>query len=224
MIPPLLCDARVYEAQVTTLSRQQAVMVVPSACGERMEEIASQILTWAPAKFAVMGTGFGGMVAMEILRRASERVTRVALVATSAQADTPEQAAARETQIIAARAGRFADVLQDEIRADRLAPDSDRRTLLNGLQTMAKDFGPEAYVKQARALQRRKEQQATLRKTTQPALVICGGHEGADQQKRHAFMAELMPNAQLHVMDNAGYMPSIEAPALFTQALKDWMQ
>ncbi|MEM7605639.1 MAG: alpha/beta hydrolase, partial [Myxococcota bacterium] len=74
MIPPLLCDARVFASQIATLSRDRAVMVAPSSCGERMEEIASQILSWAPNKFALAGMGLGGMVAMEIMRRAPERV------------------------------------------------------------------------------------------------------------------------------------------------------
>ena len=65
MIPPLLCDARVFAPQIVDISRDHAVMVAPATCGERMEEIASQILSWAPAKFALMGMGLGGMVAQE---------------------------------------------------------------------------------------------------------------------------------------------------------------
>ena len=117
MIPPMLSDARVFAHQVQVMSRAHAVMVAPPTCGERIEEIASQILTWSPSKFALCGMGMGGMVAMELLRRAPDRITRIALLSTSPQADTPEAAAAREPHIIAARAGRWDDVLQHEINS-----------------------------------------------------------------------------------------------------------
>jgi pimeloyl-ACP methyl ester carboxylesterase len=36
-------------------------------------------------------------------------------------------------------------------------------------------------------------------------------------------MAELMPNAQLEVIDTAGYLPTVEAPDHTTDALQRWM-
>lgn len=224
LIPPLLCDARVFAAQIKDLSRDHAVMFAPTTRGERMEEVASQILTWAPSKFALAGMGMGGMVAMEVLRRAPERVTRIALISTTPQADTPEAAAAREPHIIAARSGRMADVLQHEINSTWMAPSSDKVKLVRKLTDMGRDLGPEVYVKQARALQRRRDQQATLRQITQPAMVVCGRHDGQYQVKRHAFLAELIPYAQLEVIEEAGYLPTLEAPDAVTDALRGWMK
>ncbi len=224
MIPPLLCDARIFEEQIRDLSRDHAVLFAPTSRGERMEEIASQILSWAPSKFALAGMGMGGMVAMEILRRASERVTRIALIGTSPQADTPEAAAAREPHIIAARAGRWADVLQHEINSTWMAPTADKVDLVRLLTEMGHALGPEAYVRQARALQRRKDQQATIRQITQPTVVICGRHDGQYQLKRHEFLAELIPYAQLQVIEGAGYLPTLEAPDAVTDVLRAWMK
>ncbi|WP_341365494.1 alpha/beta hydrolase [Yoonia sp. BS5-3] len=224
MIPPLLCDARVFEAQIRDLSLDHAVMFAPTTRGERMEEVASQILTWAPSKFALAGMGMGGMVAMEILRRAADRVTRIALISTSAQPDTPEIAAAREPHIIAARAGRMPDVLQHEINSTWMAPTSDKVELVRLLHDMGRDMGPAIYVKQARALQRRKDQQATLRKIKQPTIVVCGRHDGQFPLKRHEFMAELIPYAQLEVIEGAGYLPTLESPDAVSDALRRWMK
>jgi pimeloyl-ACP methyl ester carboxylesterase len=223
MIPPLLCDARIFAPQIASLSRQQAVMVAPSTCGERMEEIASQILSWAPAKFALVGMGLGGMVAIEIIRRAADRVTRIALIGTTAQADTPDVAAARETQIIAARSGRWADVLQHEINATWMAPTTDKVALVRLMREMGDDLGAEAYIRQTRALQRRKDQQAVLSQIKQPACVICGRHDGQFTLKRHQFMSEMIPNATLEVIEQAGYLPTQEAPETVTDALQRWM-
>lgn len=224
MIPPVLCDARVFFPQMQALSRDHAVMVTPTSCGERMEEIASTILSWTPSKFSLLGMGFGGMVAMEILRRAPERITRVAFVSTTAQADTPEAAAAREQHIIAARAGRWEDVLNHEINSTWMGPATEKAAIVQQLLEMGREVGPEAYIKQARAMQRRRDQQDVLRKISQPAAVIAGSHDGQFQLKRQQFLSELIPNATLEVIDGAGYMPALESPDAMTDAVHRWIR
>ncbi len=47
----------------------------------------------------------GGIVALEVVRQAPERVTRLALLASDCFADPPAVAAAREELIVAARPG-----------------------------------------------------------------------------------------------------------------------
>jgi len=224
MIPPILADARVFAHQLQDLSRDHAVMVAPTTCGERMEEIASQIISWAPSRFALIGMGMGGMVAMEIVRRAPDAVTRLALISTSPLADTPEAAAAREPLIIAARAGRWADVLHHEINSTWMGPNTDKAALVQLLGEMGREFGPENYIKQARAMQRRKDQQATLRGISQPTAVICGRQDGQYQLKRQTFLAELIPNATLQTLEGVGYLPTIEAPEATSDALRRWMK
>ena len=207
LVPPMLCDLGVFGPQMLDLAKDHAVMFAPTTQGERMEEIASQILTWAPAKFALAGMGMGGMVALEILRRAPQRVTRIALIATSAQAETPETAAARESRIIAAKGGgRWHEVVQHEINSTWMAPTTDRVALVRHLRQMAEALGPAAYVSQSRAMQRRKDQQSTLSQIKQPAFVICGRHDGQYPVKRQEFMAELIPYATLEVIEDAGYV------------------
>ena len=223
-IPPILSDARVFAHQMQDLSRDHAVTLAPPTCGERMEEIASQILSWTPSRFALVGMGLGGMVAMELLRRAPERIALLALISTSPQADTPENAAAREPHMIAAKAGRWEDVLQHEINSTWMAPNTDKVELVRLLTDMGHAIGRDAYIKQARAMQRRKDQQATLSKTQAPTAVICGRHDGQYHLKRHEFLAELIPDAKLEIIEGAGYLPTLEAPEATTDALRRWLK
>lgn len=224
MLPPLLCDARVFGPQIDGLSAEFPVMFAPTLHGERVEEIAGQILDWAPAKFALLGMGMGGSVALEIMRRASDRVTRVALISTSAQTDTPEMASAREPLIVAARSGRFDHVVQSEITADHLSPSPLRGAILDLVADMARNNGTEAYVRQARAMQRRKDQQITLRKIKQPAVVICGQDDTLTPPRRHEFLSEMIPYAKLEVIANAGHLPTLEEPVMTNMVLRDWMK
>ena len=59
--------------QLTALSPDHAVMTAPVSGGERIEEIASGLLDVLPQRFALAGLSMGGIVAMEILRRAADR-------------------------------------------------------------------------------------------------------------------------------------------------------
>lgn len=222
-LPGLMCDSRVFSAQITALSRRWPVMVAPLGPGERIEDMAAAILSMAPAKFALAGLSMGGIVAMEVLRRAPERVTRLALLDTTPLAATPVEAAAREGWLVSARAGRLDDAMAGELPPDALAPGPGRAGIQAKIATMGRSLGPQTYLRQARALARRTDQQATLRKLRQPALVLCGAHDRLTPPKRHEFMAELIPFARLAVIEGAGHLPTLEAPAEVTRALIDWM-
>lgn len=224
MIPPMLCDARVFQDQIAAISRSTAVLVVPTGMGDTLEEIAVQILDWAPRSFSLVGAAMGGMIALEIIRRAPDRVARIALINTTAQADTPQQASNRETEIIAAKSGRFADVIAHEIDPERFHEHADRATLTTLMRNMANAIGAETYVSQARALQKRKDQQAILRQIKRPALVISGDSDPATPLRRQEFIAEMIPYAKHDVIPDAGFMPTLEQPHHVSTALRDWLR
>ncbi|MEM6887228.1 MAG: alpha/beta fold hydrolase [Pseudomonadota bacterium] len=223
LLPGLMCDARLFTPQIHALSSETAVMVAPITQGHRIEEIASALLDLLPKRFALAGLSMGGIVAMEVLRRAPDRITRLALMDTSPLAETPQAAAAREPQIIAARSGRLEDVMREEMKPKYLAPGAKSLVVLDLVMEMARKLGPEVFVQQSRALQRRRDQQDTLRKCDLPTLVLCGEHDTLCPVKRHIFMSELIRNAQLHVIADAGHLPTLEQPDATTDALREWM-
>ncbi|MGH1576315.1 alpha/beta fold hydrolase [Planktotalea sp.] len=222
-LPGMMCDARLFGPQIAELSAFRAVTCAPISQGERIEEIASELLDILPAKFALAGLSMGGIVAMEILRRAPERITRIALMDTNPLHEVPQVAASRESQIIGARSGRLEDVMRDEMKPNYLAPGPQRVDVLNLVMDMAMALGPEVFVRQSRALQRRRDQQSTLRRCKVPALVLCGEHDTLCPVKRHSFMAELIPYAELRVISNAGHLPTLENPGATTEAIYEWL-
>ena len=223
-LPGMMCDARLFGPQIAELSADHCVMVAPVTQGERIEEIASGLLDQLPARFALAGLSMGGIVAMELLRRAPDRITRIALMDTNPLAETPPVAAAREPQIVGVRTGRLEQVMRDEMKPHYLAPGPHRAEVLELVMDMALALGAGTFVRQSRALQRRRDQQGTLRKCKVPTLVLCGAHDALCPVKRHTFMAELIPYAKLVVLENAGHLPTLETPAETTQALRDWLK
>lgn len=218
-----MCDARLFQPQITRLSRYRPVMVAPISAGDRIEEIASGLLDQLPRRFALAGLSMGGVVALELARRAPDRVTRLCLMATDAQADTPQVAAGREELIVGAQAGRLEDVMRKIIGSDTLAPGPQRIPILNDMLQMALELGPDLFVRQMRALQRRPDQQGTLRRISMPTLVLCGAHDTLTPARKHEFMAEMIPEANLRVIETAGHLPTLETPQDTTQAMMDWL-
>lgn len=223
LLPGLMCDARLFEPQIVSLSRSRAVTVAPVSIGERIEEIASRLLDQLPHRFALGGLSMGGVVALEIIRRAPDRVSRLCLMATDAQAETPQMAAAREELLIGAKAGRLEDVIRKIIGSDTLAPGPQRIPILNNVISMAVDMGADVFERQIRALQRRPDQQGELRHIRVPTLILCGAHDRITPVRKHAFMADLIPAAELKVLEDAGHLPSLEAPQVVNNALHDWL-
>ena len=69
------------------------------------------------------------------------------------------------------------------------------------VQDMAAGLGAETYVRQTRALQRRPDQQKTLRKVKTPALILAGEADTLVPLRRQEFLAGLMPFGRLQVID-----------------------
>ena len=121
LLPGLLCDARLWAHQLLHLSQHRPVTVVQPK-GASIEEMAAQVLAAAPAKFALVGCGMGGDVAMDVLRRALDRVTRIALISTDPMQEAPSVAAAREARMVAARSGRLWQALGEEYPVADMGP------------------------------------------------------------------------------------------------------
>lgn len=223
-LPGMMCDARLFGPQIAELSSEFSLMVSPVTRGERIEEIASGLLDELPARFALAGLSMGGIVAMELLRRAPDRITRLALLDTTPLAETPQAATAREPQIVKVRSGQLQQVVREELLPNYLGPGPFRQEISELVLDMADALGADTFVRQSRALQRRRDQQGTLRKCRVPTLVLCGEHDALTPVKRHTFMAELIYGAELRILEGAGHLPTLETPAETTQALRDWMR
>jgi pimeloyl-ACP methyl ester carboxylesterase len=197
--------------------------VAPTHLGERVEQIASSILDMAPHRFALCGLSMGGIVALEITRRAPDRVKRLCLMDTNPMCETPERAAEREPQIIAARTGRLEQIMREEITLNYLTETLHKEHIFELLIDMGMSLGSEAFVRQSRALQKRRDQQSFLSKIKCPTLLLCGEQDQICLPKRHKFMAELIEGAKLTIIKNAGHLPTLEQPEATNEALRAWL-
>ncbi|WP_120501387.1 alpha/beta fold hydrolase [Roseovarius sp. EL26] len=224
LLPGLMSDVRVFGPVLEGLSRDRAITVAPITDGIRIEDIASGLLDVLPQRFALAGMGMGGNVAMEILRRAPDRVMRVALMNCMPLPETPQSAADYEPWIIKLKAGLWEDAVQGLLPAETLAPGAVRTTVMARMVDMAQTIGADGIISQIRALQRRRDYQAELRKSKVPMMVLGGAHDTLVPVKRLEFMADLIPFAELVIIPEAGHVPTLEQPTQVLNALNSWLE
>ena len=193
LIPGLMADVRLFLPQIVGLGAVRAMQVVLVTQSDTVEAMSSYVLATAPARFALVGHGLGGEVALDVVRRAPDRVSRVVLMATDPLAEAPSTSAAREARIVAARSGRLAEAMLGEIPPAALADTPWRDEVLALVRDMAMGLGKGVFLRQSRALQRRPDQQKTMRKVKIPALVLVGANDTLVPVRRQEFTAGLMP-------------------------------
>jgi pimeloyl-ACP methyl ester carboxylesterase len=224
LLPGMMCDARLFDPQIDALARNRPVTVGDLSGHDSVQALATAVLDNAPHRFALAGLSMGGIVAMEIIRQAPDRVAALALMDTNPRAELPEVQARRAPQINAVRAGWLARVMREEMKPNYLANGPDRQRILDVCMQMALDLGPEVFVAQSVALRDRPDQQETLRGVTVPTLILCGRHDTVCPLERHALMHALIPGSVLTVIEAAGHLPTLERPDVTTSALQEWLE
>ncbi|MFN3644034.1 MAG: alpha/beta fold hydrolase [Gemmobacter sp.] len=222
LIPGMMCDARLYAPQIAALNRRP-VMVAPCTEGDSMAGLAAAVLAAAPPRFALAGLSMGGIVAMEVVRQAPDRVERLCLMDTNAKAESDAIRATRGPQVDRVMAGGLETVMRDEMMPAYLDPGADRPDIRDLCLDMALALGPEVFARQSQALATRPDQQATLAAWTGPALVLCGAADRLCPLHRHEAMHALMPQSRLAVIAGAGHLPTLEQPEATTAEIRAWL-
>jgi pimeloyl-ACP methyl ester carboxylesterase len=225
LVPGLLCDDRLWRPQDERLADLSDPVIADVIGDGSISEMARSVLGAAPPveRFALAGLSMGGYVALEVMRVAPDRVACLALLDTSARADTQEQTAARRALIELARKGRFDEVprrlLPRIVHPDRLGDERLTSTVFG----MADAVGPEAFVRQEEAIIGRRDSREELPNITCPTLVLCGREDALTPLHLHEEMAFLVPHSRLVIVEECGHLSTLERPEAVTAAMRKWL-
>lgn len=224
LIPGLSCNAALYAPQWPALATGRPILVADHASDESLPGIASRLLAAAPPRFALCGLSMGGYTAFEIMRQAPERVTRLALLDTSAKPATPETNVPREQMIELAQKGAFDNVTtliwQRLVAPARLADESLRLVV----RDMAEQVGAEGFVRQQRAIMGRPDSRPGLGAISVPTLVLVGEEDVITPPAEAVEIAEgIGGHARLVTVPGSGHLSTLEVPERVTQELLAWL-
>ena len=223
LLPGLLNTKRLFKHQIDNLADIADVIVPELFRHDSLGAMAEEILQMAPPRFALGGFSMGGYVCFEILRRAAERIERLALIDTQATPDTPEATARRHGFIEQTKLGKFHGVqpslLPQIVHRDRLGDSAVVQPILD----MAAKVGADGFVREQTAIMARPDSRPLLVDIRVATVVIVGRQDQATPLQRSQEMAADISHSQLVVLEDCGHMSPLEKPAEVTAALRRWL-
>lgn len=223
LIPGLNCTAALFESQSLWLGKDREILVADVSRDDTIAGFARRVLADAPGRFALAGLSMGGYVCLEILRQAPARVTRLALLDTSARPDSEEATRRRLRLIRIAEGGRFADIhplMWDRLVSRRHRGDGEIEAVVTG---MMQETGPEAFVRQQRAIMGRMDSLPGLSSITVPTLVLAGEQDEITPPEMARELADGIPGAVLEIVEDCGHLSTLEQPGAVNAAMARWL-
>jgi len=227
LVPGLVCDAAVWHHAAAALGARAPVQVAQHGELDSLVAMADKVLREAPPRFALAGHSMGGRVALEVWRRAPERIAALALLDTGVTALAAGEAGEREA------AGRYE--LLEIARRDGMAAMASRwvqgmvwkprladAPLVSAVVDMMARSSAAVFAAQIRALLGRPDASSLLDRIDCPTLVLCGQEDGWAPAARHIDMAGRILDSTLVLVPECGHMCTMERPDEVTRALLDW--
>lgn len=221
LLPGTLCDGRLWSHQIDALGDIVSPIVADVGRSGRMDELARRVLAEAPPRFALAGFSLGGILALEAVAQAPERVTHLALVSSNARPLPAADAAPRRAAVeAAARVG-----LRDHVAATLLPSYLPAAKLADGRLTelilaMAEGAGIEVFRRQTEAVIGRADSRPRLPRISAPTLVLGGVDDRLCPPDRQEELAAGIEGAELVLLPGCGHFSPLEEPATVSDALR----
>ena len=221
-LPGTLCTEATFAFQAERLGEVADVTVIPLREGSSIAASARWVLEQVTGPFTLVGFSQGAIVALEIIRVAPERVSRLCLMSANPKGSTPEQLETWAGWQAATRAGRFAEVA---VRfADNVQPGRDSKNVMKTVNDMAFETGPDLFIKQLDALASRIDSRPYLGDIRCPTLLLVGQHDQVTPLAFHVEMRQLISDAAFVPVEDSGHYVTLEQPQAVTAVLRYWLQ
>jgi pimeloyl-ACP methyl ester carboxylesterase len=222
LIPGLAADATMWQPQLATLpAAWNAVVTDVHARHETIPAMAQALLAQHAGPLVLCGASMGGMIAMEAVHQAPERVRGLALLGTNAQPETDAMRALREAAIELFAQDRVAEVITPNV-AFAFHPDHAAALAPAYLEFVLK-AGAAQLIRQNRAVIARPDARTHLPEVRCPTLVMCGDTDRLAPPECSREIAGLVPGAELVMVPKCGHMLTMEQPEIVNATLIEWL-
>ena len=211
-IPGLLCTDALFDGQRAGLVGQLEISIGDISEADSIAAMARKILDQAPENFVLLGFSMGGVVALEIMRQASQRVRGLILADTGARADTPEQAGRRKEFVEFAESSGLEQAMRKSLSLLLHEERQNDEALIGKFLGMAEELGLEVFRRQQSALASREDYRLELRSIACPSLVLCGGDDAMTPPELSHELTAGIPGARLEIIADCGHLSVLERP------------
>lgn len=218
-----VCDRRMWDAQVAALEARYRVLAPDlRGFGDRphqpgpfshAEDVLALLDSEGLERAAIVGSSYGGRVALEVATVAPERVLALVLLCAAApgvpQTDDVTAYGEEEDRLLAA--GDLVAAVQLNVRT-WLGPEAAPAARELVRQMQARAFELDAAAEDLVPVPEPRPVDIDPSALGMPALVVGGGHDLEWFQQIARHLADTMPRAELVMLDWAGHLPSLERP------------
>ena len=223
LLPGLLCDATVWEPQVSALAGKGEVHVADLWGLNSFPAMAEKALAETTGSLIVVGHSMGARVAFEMWRLAPERIARLALLSTGFHPPGPHEEPKRMALVKVAY-DQGMDAVADRWLPPMVHPDRlHDEALMAPLRAMVRRATPQIFEGQQRAGLSRPDAGPYLDRIACPTLILVGREDGWSPVPQHEEMARRTKGSELVVAPHSGHMVTVEQPEAVNRALLGWL-
>ena len=223
LLSGLLCDETVWAEAAQDLAPTADVRVVSFEGFDSIQAMAEYVLRMAPPQFLIAGHSMGGRVAVEIYRRAKQRVLGLALLNSGVHALRAGEIESRGRLVKLAQERGMSAVAAAWLPPMMGAPLARLVQVMPRLQAMVERQTAESFGAQTKALLERPDAVRVLPSINVPTLLASGTADTWSPLTQHEEMRRQIPEAALVAIDDAGHMAPAEQPQAVAAAVRAWI-
>lgn len=224
LLPGLQADGRSWLPLLNELVGSHAICIPQGHQNKgSMAEMSQHALAQSPTRFHLIGWSMGGYIALEILRRAPERVATLTLIATTAAPESAASLPCRSEALKIAEQDGLAAYQANTLQRSLYKPDKIDPSRTLPLIASSQALGLGALQQQTKAIIARPDHRGTLAASTIPLMVIAGTHDQVIPVENSRAMKALRRDATYHELSDCGHCPPLEFPEKVGLLIKDWL-
>ena len=216
LIPGLLCDRFEWEDQIAVLQDYAHILTPKINHLNNTDDIIQKIIASSPPRFYLAGHSMGGWLAIELMRKYSDRVIKLCILATSATLDSAKKMRLRKkclTLLSSMQTDELVNYLADfYVYKPEIKP------------TIVKMFKRNitALIPQQQANIKRISCKPILATISVPTTVLVG-QEDKEFFESTKYIADHILNANFIILKDCGHMLLQEQPEVCTSIILDWL-
>ena len=219
-VPAFGCDARLY-APIEALLPATVQMSVEIADADHYTGCVQQILARAPERFVILGTSFGGRLAIELTLAAPDRVSGLVVIGAGPDAAADPVAGRRRSERL--RAGEAEAVVTEMGAIISHLPGPNGPAVRDAFVVMAQTQGSDIMARQSDALSKRTDLWSRLPEICCPSLMLWGVHDQFSPAVVGLRMSTAVAHGRFVELADCGHFPTLEYPEDSAAAISHWL-
>jgi pimeloyl-ACP methyl ester carboxylesterase len=219
-IPALGCNEQLY-AKVNLLLSDVTDPQVIIPVADRMASCVEHVLKHAPNQFILLGTSFGGRVAMELALVAPLRVKGLVIIGAGPGPVADQAEGLKRSARM--RGGEFENVLTElgDIISHLSGPHG--VSTMNAFRDMSRLMGPTGMATQSDALAYREDLWPRMAEVECPTLCLWGDHDKYSDADVGRRIASAVKRGIFVELPDCGHFPTLEYPNASAAAIIHWL-